>query len=66
MPGETVATGADPKCCGLMLTTGVYSSAAGYYIGYWCCECGPYSRESGYYKTRADAEKALKSGRYDR
>jgi hypothetical protein len=33
---------------------GVYRSAAGYYVGSYC-RCGPYSRESAYFRTRAEA-----------
>jgi hypothetical protein len=28
------------------------------------CECGPYSRESGYYRTYEEAESALNSGSF--
>lgn len=28
----------------------MYQSPAGFYIGTWC-DCGPYSRESGYFRT---------------
>lgn len=45
--------------CGTHLELGVYSSAAGYYLGYWCDQCGPWSRESEYFRTRRDAEIAL-------
>ena len=38
---------------------------AGYYIGTWC-GCGPYSRESGYYRTREDAERAFRDEGYER
>jgi hypothetical protein len=44
---------------------GVYRSAAGHYVGTYC-ECGPYSRESGYYTSREDAQKALNSGEFGR
>lgn len=66
--GETIAGGADDKCteCGAALPLGVCSSAAGYYVGTWCDTCGPYSRESGYYKTRDEAERALASGDFGR
>lgn len=44
----------------------VCSSAAGYYIGQ-LEPCGvPYSRLSGYYKKREDAERELKAGWRDR
>lgn len=36
----------------------VMRSNAGYYVGTGC-ECGPYSRESGYFRKREDAEKQL-------
>jgi len=36
----------------------VLKSAAGYYLGSWC-ECGPHSRESGYYSSEAFAGLAL-------
>jgi len=38
----------------------VLQSAAGYYLGYYCPCSGPYSRETDYFGTREDAEKALK------
>jgi hypothetical protein len=48
----------------------VMQSAAGYYIGreYWDTEFqfpGPYSRESGYYRTREEAQSALQSGDWE-
>lgn len=63
LPGETIATGAMSVCpdCGVsvMETLGVMMSAAGYYIGTYC-DCGPaYSRESGYYRHRDEAERDL-------
>ncbi len=52
MPGETLATGANPKCedCGITPELEILSTPAGYYIG-TRCNCDPYSRESGYYPT---------------
>lgn len=44
--------------CKILMNLQVLSSNAGYYIGMQC-NCGPYSRESGYYKKRTDAEKEL-------
>lgn len=65
--GETIATGADDVCCGVKMEIRVLRSAAGYYVGTRCNECGsPNSRESGYYKTALDADKALKGGYYTR
>ena len=44
--------------CNKPLTLTVCESAAGFYIGRWC-DCGPYSRESGYYPTREAAQADL-------
>lgn len=52
--------------CGTELSIGVQKSAAGYYVGFWCDRCGPYSRESGYYRSHEDAETALNRGTYAR
>lgn len=38
----------------------VCRSAAGYYLGYWCSKCGPFSRESHYFDSETAAERALK------
>lgn len=67
MPGETIATGASSRCyeCKTYPELGVYHSAAGYYIG-TRCKCGPYSRESGYYADRVEAEEDLLLGTYFR
>jgi hypothetical protein len=40
------------------------SAASGYYIGFICPQCGSYSRESEYFRTYEQAEKALKSGTF--
>jgi hypothetical protein len=65
--GETLASGASSTCedCGSVPELGVYRSAAGHYVGTYC-DCGPYSRESGYYPSREDAQKALDSGEFGR
>ena len=65
--GETIATGAPSSCgdCGKEMRIEVLRSAAGYYIGTFC-HCGPYSRESGYYGTKPEAEKALQEGTFGR
>lgn len=47
------------------LTVDVHMSAAGYYIGTYC-NCGPYSRESGYYRDFDEAQQALISGDFGR
>jgi hypothetical protein len=60
LPGETILSGAPRQCaeCKVRLVPRVLRSAAGYYIGTQC-NCGPYSRESHYFGTRAAAEAAL-------
>ena len=67
LPGEcvndTVTTCLE---CKTTLTTRVLTSAAGYYLGFRCPSCGPYSRESGYFPSRESAERALESGSYGR
>lgn len=65
--GETIGTGAPKACpdCKVKPEFEVCQSAAGYYIG-TMCDCGPYSRESGYYRTFAAAEKDLKGMIYGR
>lgn len=45
--------------CNKTLHLKVCRSAAGWYIGYFCSTCGPYSRESHYYRTMEGAETAL-------
>ena len=52
--------------CGAELPIKVCVSAAGYYIGFFCPHCGPYSRESGYYRSREEAEMILGSGLFNR
>ena len=66
-PGETIASGAPSVCpdCRTHLKDEVLRSAAGFYIG-TRCECGPYSRESGYYETSESAGIALEHGIYRR
>ena len=45
--------------CGTELTIDVQKSAAGYYIGFWCPSCGPYSRERGYSRNRQQAQMVI-------
>jgi hypothetical protein len=66
LPDETIASGADPTCCGGVLTLRVLKSGGGYYIGTMCPNCGPYSRESGYYATPEAAKADLDSGVFSR
>lgn len=67
LPGETLANGASDVCpnCSVKVVPKVLRSAAGYYIGTEC-NCGPYSRESGYYPSLESAQEALKRGNYER
>jgi len=60
LPGETILSGAPRQCpdCKARLVTRVLRSGAGYYLGTEC-NCGPYSRESHYFESRAVAEAAL-------
>lgn len=44
----------------------ILKSNAGYYIGFCCKQCGPYSRESDYYKTAVDAAEALGNNTFGR
>ncbi len=58
--GETISRGAPSTCedCGTILVLQVLHTNA-YYVGTQC-DCGPYSRETGYFNTRGDAVLALK------
>ena len=60
LPGETLG-GVTTICeeCGNKEPLRVLSTPGGYYVGYWCVECGPISRESAYFQTRRAAEKSL-------
>jgi hypothetical protein len=57
---ETLFSGAPGTCenCGIKLKLDVLKSNAGWYVGTEC-NCGPYSRESGYFKTKEEAIKTL-------
>ena len=66
MSGETIASvapGTCPECN--RVRNQVLRSAARFYVG-TRCKCGPYSRESGYYQTEREAQRALDArfGRY--
>ena len=67
LPGECV-NDTTTTCheCGTELTLDIQKSAAGYYVGFFCMTCGPYSRESGYYRSYEEAEKDLSKGTYAR
>lgn len=53
LPGECGHIGCVCSDCGVELKAQILRSAAGYYLGTQC-NCGPYSRESGYYRTREE------------
>ena len=61
LKGETILSGAPDECsnCGEVLDFDVFHSGAGFYIG-TRCQCGPYSRESGYFNSEEEAELMLK------
>ncbi len=63
LPGEVVR-GESTSCmdCETELKLRVLRSAAGYYLGFFCPNCGPYSRQSGYFSTYEQADKARYSG----
>ena len=50
--------------CGVELPVQVLQTPAGYYLGTWHPQEGPYSRESGYFPTKEAAEAALVSGNW--
>lgn len=64
--GETIASGAPKTCpdCGKTPKLQVCYSNAGYYIG-TMCNCGPYSRETDYYRTRKEAQEELNRGNFN-
>jgi hypothetical protein len=66
IPGETLGNGAPQVCpdCKVKLVPKVLHTWA-YYIGTQC-DCGPYSRESEYFKLREDAQKVLDGMIYGR
>jgi predicted RNA-binding Zn-ribbon protein involved in translation (DUF1610 family) len=45
--------------CKTIMEPSIERSNGKYYVGYWCPNCGPYDRISGYFATRAEAEKFL-------
>ena len=56
LPGELAGLNGVTCDCGKELELSVCQSAAGYYLGYFCPNCGPYSCETAYYSNREDAE----------
>ena len=60
LKGELKGLGAiECNMCGEELPLQVCHSNAGYYLGHQCPNCGPYSRETGYFKTREEAKSEL-------
>lgn len=61
LAGETTGGKEAIECsgCKASLNLGVYGSAAGYYLGYWCGYDGPIGRETGYFDSHMDAAEAL-------
>ena len=57
--GELKGTAGARCICKRNLELSVCQSGAGYYLGYFCNRCGPYSRESGYFETHVEATCAL-------
>ncbi len=66
LPGETGHINTNCMDCGRFLRAKVLQSGAGYYIGTFCDQDGPYSRESGYYPTREAAQGDLEKGTFFR
>jgi|WetSurSiteA1Bulk_404760.scaffolds.fasta_scaffold93722_2 hypothetical protein len=60
LTGETIRSGASRVCpkCKIMPPYEVLQTPAGYYIG-TVCKCGPYTRETDYFKTVSKAKAAL-------
>lgn len=67
LSGETAGLHGVTCDCGADLRLDVLQSAAGFYLGYFCDRCGPWSRETDYYSSRAsarfDLNRWLKGGR---
>ena len=61
LPGEITGGKKEIMCsdCSTKLPLRVCKSAAGWYIGYFCPNCGPYGRESSYYPSEGSAQIAL-------
>lgn len=60
-PGELSGLQKEIKCkdCGAALPLQVCRSNAGHYIGFYCGNCGPCSRETDYYRRGEDADDDL-------
>ena len=59
-PGELRGFHESVKCeCGNTMKLQVCRSNAGHYLGYYCRECGPSSRETAYYPKECQAQAAI-------
>lgn len=58
---ETYGLKSQIRCqdCCLPVNLDVHRSNAGFYLGFWCPQCGPISRETNYVGTRRKAEEEL-------
>lgn len=45
--------------CWSMMPLKVLLTPAGYYLGFWCNNHGPFSRETRYFKERSEAQELL-------
>ena len=56
-----IYTSSTTKCtvCKTVLTLKICRSAAGYYLGFECPNCGPHDRVSSYYETESRAQSLL-------
>ena len=63
LPKESVRSKAIDDCdeCSGPLEFRICSSLAGYYVGIFCGDRGPYTRESEYYRSKQDLERDLRS-----
>ena len=66
LPGETIGKGAPLVCpdCGSTVSDIKVCKSNMYYLGTMCPICGPYSRESDYFRNAAEAQAALESGNW--
>lgn len=50
--------------CKEVMVLKVCQSNAGYYVGFWCNNCGPYERTSGYFENWDEADRELADQKY--
>ena len=65
-PGEVGHIDTNCVECGEHLPAKVLRSGPRFFIGTCCPNCGPYSRESGYYPTPKAAQEALDNNNFSR